>query len=200
MQLGIVYWVLPQLSADPKSAMGPQLFVCVLGVLIALTVTYLLRGLTASKRYDLLKHVPIVSRILTEYYQYEFLIGAASFLGVGHDLGAYCAYLASLPAGPLTSVGRRVTNELLRGVALPEALTDPLIPEQLVHLLAMGQEPELFTQSTAELARGTFAGLELRMNRLLAFVQPVMFLILGIQIVVMYANLLLPLYSVVERY
>lgn len=200
MQLGIVYWVLPQLSADPDKAMGPQLFICMIIVCTVLLAVVLIRGLTPQKRYDLLRHVPVVGKILTEYYQYEFMIGAASFLSVGRDLGAYCAYLTELPPGPLATVGRRVTNELLQGVALQKALVDPLVPASLVNLMAMGQEPQLFARSTAALARGLFNELEVRMNRLLAFVQPVMFLILGVQIVVMYAHLLLPLYSVVGRY
>lgn len=200
MQFGIVYWVLPQLSADPDQAMGPQLFICLSFVLTVLLITVFVKGMTPQKRYDVLHRVPVIGRILTEYYQYEFMIGAASFLGVGRDLGTYCAYLAEQAPGPLTQVGRRVTNELLTGVSLQTALKDDLVPASLVHLMAMGQEPRLFAQSTATLARGLFKNLELRMNRLLAFVQPLMFLILGVQIVVMYAHLLLPLYSVVERY
>lgn len=200
MQLGIVYWVLPQLSADPSAAMGPQMFVCVLIVVFVLLAFLGVRGLTPTKRYRILRGIPVVGRMLTEYYQYEFLIGVASFLGVGRDVGEYCAYLAGQTPGPLTELGRAVTNELLQGMPLKEALDKPLVPTQLVHLLGMGQEPHLFARSTAALAKGLFHDLEIRMNHLLAFVQPVMFLILGIQIVVMYANLLLPLYSVVGRY
>ncbi|WP_155286115.1 type II secretion system F family protein [Lacticaseibacillus zhaodongensis] len=200
LQAGIVYWVLPQLTMHPAGAMLPQIALCVAIIAGVLIVYVFVRGMDASRRYHLLRHVPIVGGIMNRYYQYEFTIGAASFLNVGRDLGIYCEYLAAMRQGPLAELGQRVTTEVKRGSSLSTALDDQLVPAGLVQLVEMGQAPDLFASSVATYARGIFADLQVQMNRILAFVQPLMFLILGVQIVLMYARLLLPLYSVIGGY
>lgn len=200
MQMGIIYWVLPQLQAGTNGALDRQPIIIGGCLCTILLVMLFLKGQTTQKRYALLRHVPIVGRLMTTYYQYEFMIGAASFLAVGRDLGAYCAYLVQTPAGPLATVGVSVTNQLLAGVPLQTALVNPLVPTGLIHLMSLGQEPALFAQSVNTFASTLFKGLQVRMNQLLAFVQPVMFMVIGVQIVLMYARLLLPLYSVVGGY
>lgn len=200
LQAGIVYWVLPQLTAQPGGAMLPQIALCVAVIAGVLLVYFFVRGLDATKRYHLLRHIPIVGTIMNRYYQYEFTIGAASFLNIGRDLGTYCEYLAAMRKGPLAELGEHVSAEVRQGTSLSTALTEPLVPAGLVQLVEMGQAPDLFASSVATYARGIFADLQVQMNRILAFVQPLMFLILGVQIVLMYARLLLPLYSVIGGY
>jgi competence protein ComGB len=200
LQAGIVYWVLPQLTLKPAGAMLPQLILCAVVLIVALLVILTVKGMTAESRYRLLRHIPIVGGMLQKYYQYEFVLGAASFLGVGRDLGSYCDYLAETGNGPLAALGDQVGEQIERGVSLPMALDDALVPSGFVQLVEMGQEPHLLARSVGAYARGLFTELQAQMGRILAFVQPVMFIVLGVQIVVMYARLLLPLYSVIGGY
>lgn len=200
LQAGIVYWVLPQLTMKPAGAMLPQLILCCVVLIAALLVVITVKGMTAESRYRVLRHIPIVGGMLRKYYQYEFVLGAASFLGVGRDLGSYCDYLAETGNGPLALLGDQVGEQVARGVSLPVALDDALVPSGFVQLVEMGQEPQLFARSVGAYARGLFTDLQAQMGRILAFVQPLMFIVLGVQIVVMYARLLLPLYSVIGGY
>ncbi|WDF81878.1 type II secretion system F family protein [Lacticaseibacillus pabuli] len=197
LQAGIVYWVLPQMTAKPAGAMVPQILLIVFVLLVSGGVVLIMKGLDESARYRLLRHVPIVGGMLARYYQYEFAIGAASFLGVGRDLADYCDYLSERGTGPLAELGDRVTVAVAQGEPLPAALHNALVPQGFVQLVEMGQEPELFSRSVAAYAKGMFGELQAQMNQLLGFVQPILFLVLGVQIVVMYARLLLPLYSVI---
>lgn len=200
LQAGIVYWVLPQLTAKPAGAMLPQIVLCVVALLGGISVAITVKGMSAESRYQMLRHVPIVGGMLRKYYQYEFVLGAASFLSVGRDLGAYCDYLATMANGPLAILGEHVGDQIARGVSLDAALNDDLVPTGFVQLAQMGQEPQLFARSVRAFAQGLFTDLQVQMNRILAFVQPLMFIVLGVQIIVMYARLLLPLYSVIGGY
>jgi competence protein ComGB len=200
LQAGIVYWVLPQLTLKPAGAMLPQIIMCCAVLIAVLVVVITVKGMTAESRYHLLRHIPIVGGMLQKYYQYEFVLGAASFLGVGRDLGSYCDYLGATGSGPLATLGDQVGEQVMRGVGLPVALDNVLVPKGFVELVEMGQEPQLFARSVGAYARGLFTDLQAQMGRILAFVQPLMFIVLGVQIVVMYARLLLPLYSVIGGY
>ena len=197
LQAGIVYWVLPQMTQKPAGAMLPQVLLLVAVFICGGGIVVLMKGMDESARFRLLRHLPIIGGMLARYYQYEFAIGAASFLGVGRDLADYCDYLAERGTGPLAELGDAVTIAVAQGQPLLQALQNALVPQGFVQLVEMGQEPELFSRSVAAYARGMFGELQTQMNQLLGFVQPVLFLVLGVQIVVMYARLLLPLYSVI---
>lgn len=197
LQAGIVYWVLPQLTTHTGQKIWPQIVLCLGSLLGLILMLAIVRRLHPRRRYQLLRRLPLIGGMLRRYYQYEFVLGASSFLHAGRDLADYCTYLADHDQGPLADLGAQVADAVERGEPLRLALTQPLVPLGFVQLAEMGQTPNLFGRSVATYARGLFTDLERQMTRLLAFVQPALFLVLGVQIVGLYAQLLLPLYSVI---
>ncbi|WP_288762481.1 type II secretion system F family protein [uncultured Lacticaseibacillus sp.] len=195
LEVGIVYWVLPQLTQKQPVIPWPQIIVVAVIVGVCVLAIWFIRVLDSAGRYQLLRRWPVIGVMLTRYYQYEFTVGAGTFLRGGQDLAGYCRYLARLDAGPLTSLGRRVVDGLAEGEALNAVLKDPLVPAGVTRLLSLGQSQAEFAQTVETYAKGLFADLQARMNKMLALIQPLLFLVIGVQIVVMYTRLLLPLYS-----
>ncbi|KRM88343.1 type II secretory pathway competence component [Lacticaseibacillus thailandensis DSM 22698 = JCM 13996] len=195
LEVGIVYWVLPQLTEQQPAVPWPQILTAVVIILLVVGVVWFIRVLDRNGRYHMLRHCPVVGGMMTRYYQYEFTVGAGTFLRGGQDLAGYCRYLAQLDAGPLTSFGQRVVAGLADGDGLSIVLRDPLVPKGIVRLLALGQSEGEFTHAVETYAKGLFMDLQARMNKMLALIQPLLFVVIGAQIVVMYTNLLLPLYS-----
>jgi competence protein ComGB len=156
------------------------------------------------RRYPLLRYrigwwVPGVRGLIRGYYQYQFVAGASHFLGAGQELSAYCQQLAQLPTGVLQGVGTRVVARLTAGEALGVALAEPLIYAPAAELVQLGQPPALVQTGMSLFAESLFQALATRFERLLALIQPLLFVAIGAQIVWVYLQILGPLYQGIGR-
>ncbi len=195
--LQLVLWlgVLPTLQLTPTRSWRWQIGIVAglggggLGVWLAS------RLLQPLMRYRLSQYVPGIRGLVRGYYQYQFMTGASQFLAAGEDLVAYCHQLARMPATVLRRVGQDVVAALDAGQPLAIALKQPLIYPPAVELLQLGQPTPLVQAGITMFARNLFGQLRQRFERLLTLVQPVMFLLIGGQIVWVYMDILGPLYQ-----
>ncbi|MFD1483856.1 type II secretion system F family protein [Lacticaseibacillus baoqingensis] len=193
--LQLVLWlaILPTLQMQPDPRWWVPLAVMAAVVLVSGIAALALRR-RPTLRLQLSWWVPGIKGVVRGYYQYQFVVGASHFLGAGQGLSAYCQQLAKLPPGVLQGVGARVISRLATGAALGDAMAEPLIYAPAAELVQLGQPPELVQAGMALFAQSLFQALAARFERLLALIQPVLFLAIGAQIVWVYLQILGPLY------
>ncbi|WP_461226443.1 type II secretion system F family protein [Lacticaseibacillus suihuaensis] len=192
-----VLWVqlLPALGTGNVTGLRVQAVVVgVLGAVAGL-LTIGWHRLSPRHRGRLLLRLPGVAAMARDYYRYQFVSGAAQFLAGGLPLTAYLDQLATLAPGVWRHTAQVMQARVAAGTALDAVLDHPLVYPPARKLLGMGQTPALVSSGMALLARDLLAALTARSERWLALVQPVMFLLIGIQIVLMYQTLLGPLYG-----
>nr|WP_257793759.1 type II secretion system F family protein [Lacticaseibacillus kribbianus] len=192
-----VLWVqvLPALGADGTQTLRQQAL-AVAGVgLLVLPAVWGWHRLSPLHRGRLMLRLPGVRGLALGYYRYQFVSGAAQFLAGGLPLTAYLTQLAALEPNVLSVAAQGMLSRVAAGESLDAALDHPLVYPPARKLLALGQTPALVTAGMALLAKELMAALTARSERLLALVQPLMFLLIGIQIVLMYQTLLGPLYG-----
>ena len=194
--LQLVLWlgVLPALQLAPTQSWRWQLgIVAGLGAIIV-GAGVVARGLAPRARFRLSQWIPGLRGLVKLYYQYQFMVGASQFLAAGSGLVAYCQQLAKLPQTVLQQVGQRVVDALAAGQPLASALRQPLIYPPAAELFQLGQAAPLVQAGVSLFASSLFEQLKQRFERLLTLVQPVMFLVIGGQIVWVYMDILGPLY------
>ena len=194
LQVVVVFGVLPALSLPRSELVLVQLGG--LAVLIGLCVLIYLvwRRLTPLKRLLVLQKVPGMRQVLRMYYQFQFTSGAAQFLLAGADISDFCRHLATLE-GPLGNLGSRIQAKVQRGQELTEALQEPFVPDEVARLLTLGQSRHLVAEGLKLSGEQLFFNLQRQLEKLVNLIQPLLFLLIGGEILLVYLQILLPLYQ-----
>ncbi|KRM73058.1 type II secretory pathway competence component [Lacticaseibacillus brantae DSM 23927] len=193
LQVGVSVVILPSLGQAATIPIWP---VGMIGGFGAVWCGW--RILPVQRRLRIRLGSPIIGSIWRLFYQFEFLEGARLFIQAGQDLVTYGTYLATIPDLALQQVGHQISARLARGESLLNALKHPLVPEALLNLVTLGQSSERFTAAVKILTQQWFDRLQQKIERVIIWVQPVMFLGLGIQIVLTYLQVLAPMYQMME--
>ncbi|MHA3065731.1 type II secretion system F family protein [Lacticaseibacillus saniviri] len=198
IQIGVIGVVKPLLTGQAFSfnVMLPVSLVVVIGLIGFLVRHY--RQHRLAWQGGLLKW-PIVGPLLRYYYHYQFALGAYAFSLAGQDLARYCQALGQLRQNMLAKVGQTVSQRLASGASLVQALDQPLIPADVGLLIQLGQPPAQFQLALAILSQRLFKQLTQYLERLIALVQPLLFLVIGVQIVLVYWQVLQPVYQLMEE-
>lgn len=202
VSLQLVLWlgVLPSLQMQTTMTNWWPLVVVISVLILSLSGWFGLRRLPAVTCYRLSQVVPVVRGLVNNYYQYQFAVGASHFLAAGLELSAYCELLAGLSDTVLAHTGQSVVSELTAGAPLEKALHQRLIYPPIVELIGLGQEQTLVAHGVELFAQALFTRLRQRFEQVMALVQPVLFLVIGAQIVMVYMGMLGPLYNSVNQY
>lgn len=202
VSLQLVLWlgVLPSLQMQTTANNWWPLAGVVGTLLLGLGVWLGMRHLPAVVRYRVSQMLPGVSGLVNDYYRYQFAVGAGHFLTAGLALSAYCELLAGLSGSVLAPTGQAVVTALAAGVPPEQALRQPLIYPPIAELIGLGQTSQLVAHGVALFAQALFARLNQRFEQMMALVQPVLFLVIGAQIVLVYVGMLGPLYHSVNQY
>ncbi|WP_201251207.1 type II secretion system F family protein [Lacticaseibacillus rhamnosus] len=194
LQIVVVFGVLPALSLPQSNLVALQLIgLGVVTVIGFLGYCYWHR-LSPLKRLLVLQNVPGMRQLLRTYYQFQFTAGAAQFLLAGADIANFCQHLATLD-GPMGKLGIRIQAKVQQGYELSVALQEPLIPAEVARLLTMGQSHHLVATGLKLFGEQLFSRLQQQLERLVSLVEPFLFLIIGGEILLVYLQILLPLYQ-----
>ncbi|WP_390409412.1 type II secretion system F family protein [Lacticaseibacillus jixiensis] len=198
VQLVLWFAVLPSLMIAPSQTWRWQLLgLAAIGIVSAGALLVYAKA-SWHLRFALSRLVPGIRGLVMLYYQYQFVAGASHYLAAGLELSAYCQRLAKQPPSVLQHLGRQITQALADGQELTVAMQQKLVYPPLSELLALGQSEAIVRTGAKLFAQSLFAELQARYQRLLNLVQPVMFLLIGVQIVMVYMDILGPLYNSVR--
>ena len=194
LQIVVVFGVLPALSLPQSNLVALQLIGLGVVTVIGLLGYCYWHRLSPLKRLLVLQKVPGMRQLLRTYYQFQFTAGAAQFLLAGADIANFCQHLATLD-GPMGKLGARIQTKVQQGYELSVALQEPLIPAEVARLLTMGQSHHLVATGLQLFGEQLFSRLQQQLERLVSLVQPFLFLIIGGEILLVYLQILLPLYQ-----
>ena len=202
VSLQLVLWlgILPSLQMQATVNNWWPLLAVLSVLLLAFGSWFGLRRLPPTTRYRLSQVLPVVRGLVNDYYQYQFAVGASHFLAAGLALSAYCELLAGLSDSVLAHTGQAVATALAAGAPPEKALQQRLIYPPIAELIGLGQEQTLVAHGVDLFAQALFARLVQRFEQMMALVQPVLFLVIGVQIVLVYMGMLGPLYNSINHY
>ncbi|WP_407892607.1 type II secretion system F family protein [Lacticaseibacillus sp. N501-2] len=202
VSLQLVLWlgVLPSLQMQTTANNWVPMAAVVGSVIAGFTIWWVVKRLPATTRYQVSQLIPVVRGLVNDYYRYQFAVGASHFLTAGLALSAYCELLAGLSDSVLAATGQAVVAQLAAGASPQQALQQRLIYPPIAELVGLGQAQPLVARGVALFAQALFARLNQRFEQVMALVQPVLFLVIGAQIVLVYMGMLGPLYNSVNQY
>lgn len=195
MQVVLVVAVLPRLSLTQGMRVPLALWLDGALVVIGLIAAVLWSRLSPRQHFRLLHALPGLRPVVVINYQFHFASGAAAFLAAGRPITDYCRALATVSDPVLAEIGQKVTSGVQNGRALREVLNQELVYRPLQQLTELGQTTAFLATATRVLTTELLQASEAATQRLLALAQPLLFAWVGIQIVLLYTELLLPLYS-----
>ncbi|MDQ7937678.1 type II secretion system F family protein [Lactiplantibacillus sp. WILCCON 0030] len=174
--------------------LGSVTIVCILGTLI---VGGHLKRLPTRERYLWLARVPIVGALIRTYCGYYLTLNAGMLLAGGLELRGICEVSSHFKAQSLLQQqGHFVERSLLAGQSLGKIIkADRLLPDELSLLVGKESPTEQLSQEMIYFAMVQYQRLVRELNRLISWIQPLMFMVIAMVIVGTYLNILLPMYQ-----
>lgn len=166
-------------------------------LLALLIVVSHLKRLPVRARYTWLARWPLVGPLVRTYTGYYLTLSAGMLLSGGLGIRGICEVSRHFrPASLLQQQGHYVETALLSGAALPTIIQgDPLLPDELAVLVSKESPEEQLSQELIYFATVQYERLIQKMNRLISWIQPAMFLVIALVIITTYLNILLPMYN-----
>ncbi|WP_234002771.1 type II secretion system F family protein [Lactobacillus sp. CBA3605] len=189
-----------QVATAPAQARTWQLLLGSFGTLGLLSLSIVgahLKHLPVRERFRWLAPWPLIGPLVKTYCGYYLTLNAGMLLSGGLGLRAICEVSAHFKAQSLLQQqGTFVEQALLAGQALPAIIkADRLLPNELALLVSKESPTEQLSQELLYFATVQYDRLIRDLNRLISWIQPLMFMVIAVVIVGTYLNLLLPMYN-----
>ncbi|MFC3928312.1 competence type IV pilus assembly protein ComGB [Streptococcus caprae] len=205
IMLGLRHYLLPQLEAGNLATLlisySPQIF---LGTIMAIAVLglvayFVVKPMSKLKLCYVLARVPglssFVQLYLTAYYAREW----GSLLGQGLELTQVVSLMQEQPSRLFQELGQDLEQALLSGQTFHEKVaTYPFFRQEMSLMIEygevksrLGSELEIYAQETWEIF---FA----KITKTTQLIQPFIFMLVALIIVMIYAAMLLPMYQNME--
>lgn len=171
---------------------------CILLTLVASLLGWLIRFFRSSlvQRVNMLCKLPVFGSSFQLYYCYYVLSNVAMMVNHGLSLAEIGQVTAAFHTKSLLyHIGQSISRAGQKGEGLSTIIsTYRFIPKELPLLLEKGQTLEKLGQDLTAFANIQFQRLLGSIERLLTFVQPLLFVVVALIIVGMYLSILLPIY------
>ncbi|WP_416353957.1 type II secretion system F family protein [Agrilactobacillus fermenti] len=189
--LGGTPLVLPKMIFWVPACIGTMLVV-LMGVLY-----YRYRYLNAYQRVLFKVKLPLIGQIYLQYYQYLVCSNLAVLLGNGLNLSELLFALSRLSKESLFSqISLDIKCKLSQGKKLEKIVAfNPILPNDLIIFMKRGTTLSLLAEELNIYSELLFETLVARLNRLLLLIQPLAFLFVASIVVLIYLQLLLPIYK-----
>lgn len=188
-------WAVQVVQIFPQLFLGSLLVSLVIGILLFIWI----RRQPALKLYKYLSRLPFVGQnvklYLTAYYAREW----GNLLGQGIDLLDLVVLMQEQKAKLFCEIGADLEQALMIGQGLPERVaTYPFFNKELSLIIAYGEANARLGQELEVYAEEVWQAFFSRLNKATTFVQPLIFIVVAVVIVMIYAAMLLPMYQNME--
>jgi competence protein ComGB len=175
-------------------------FVFFLSLMISAFFYFRTRSSTPVKKAELYFRIPFLSTHLQLLYTQFFSRELSYLLTSGMSINQALKEVESQSYRPLfKEVAERVSMELRIGKSFPEALEDfVLFTDGLTEVIRHGERRGRLPQELLMYSQYCMETLEQSGKKLLAFVQPAVFLFVGIFILLIYFSIMIPLFQVMQ--
>lgn len=195
--------ILPNFNATaraPVQAISWELGLSSVAIIVLLgTIIVIghLKRLPARQRFLWLARLPIIGSLIRTYCGYYLTLNAGMLLAGGLELQGICEVSRQFKTQSLLQQqGEFVENRLLAGESLAMIIKhDRLLPDELSLLVGKESPTAQLSQEMIYFAMMQYRRLVRDLNRLISWIQPLMFMVIALVIVGTYLNMLLPMYN-----
>lgn len=169
------------------------------GILIVLFRLYLSEK-SAIETSTILVKMPIATDLLRLYYTQFLAMEWGQLIKGGTRLKEIIDIMKSDTNSNLVNeLGVVMTDYLMRGYTFSEAISEfEFLNEELVDIIDFGEQSSDLGKELLLYSSQCEEELQLRIERLMTFIQPIVFIGIGLTIVAIYAALLLPTFSMLN--
>lgn len=204
MMLGMKLYILPELQTGSNSPLdmllgsGMLLLVCLIMVSVGFYVW--LKRRDEYQRAQILVHLPIVGTTYLCFYQFTILQGWSMQFSSGLDLQKICLNNQNFVDGSIQNIiAKKILYCLKNGNQLQRMIDkEPLLPNELNILLFLGGASKEVAQDLKVLSELKFVDTQKSIKKLLKVIQPILFFIIAIFILIAYLMILLPVYGMMK--
>ncbi|QCX25209.1 type II secretion system F family protein [Companilactobacillus futsaii] len=205
MLIGMKIYIVPQL-AIAGSGKSIDLFLGIILIsliLLASGIIFLIADLRRKDEYHrslLLVKLPLVGKIYLHFFQFLILQGLGMQLASGMNFFIICESSNRFQKGSIQRyLGNKFIQELQQGKSLEQMIQEePLLPNQLQIIVQAGESGPQLAQDLLLISELKFEETKQELKKLLNLIQPILFGIIAIVIVVTYLIVLMPIYGMMR--
>lgn len=205
MLIGMKIYIVPQLSVAGSGQsidlfLGIVLLVIMVTVMVGLMMSYVIKKRLEYQRALLLVKLPLIGKIYLAFYQFLILQGLGMQLASGMNLFDICESNNRFQKHSLQAyLSRKIYNGLVSGQSLLKMIDEEiLLPQQLKVILQAGESGPQLAQDLLLMSELKFEETQGELKRILNLVQPVLFGVIAVVVVVTYLIVLMPIYGMMK--
>lgn len=205
MLIGMRIYIMPELAnwdtgtASFRSKLIKIILIAIflLSVLTALKLLLDFKKKTITNQIVLLCRLPVFGKLYKTYCHYYLTSNLALFVRSGMSIGSICNYMTHLDRESLLyQIGKRIEKGITDGQDVHKMILNAVfLPDELVFLIKKVSNRETLSEEINALSTLKYRNLVQAMERLVLIIQPILFGIVGIVIILMYISILTPMYS-----
>ncbi len=205
MLVGMKMYIVPQLDISGggktidlflKILLVSLIVICLMIVIFIIS----LHRKSEYRRAKTLVKLPLVGKVYLNFFQFLILQGLGMQLSSGMNLFSICESSNKFQKG---SIQNYLANKFITGLNQGQSLinlieNEILLPKQLRVILQAGESGSALAQDLLLMSELKFEETQRDLKRILNMVQPILFGIIAIVIVVTYLVVLLPIYGMMK--
>ncbi|EHO48578.1 type II secretion system F family protein [Lentilactobacillus kisonensis] len=194
--------LMPSVNTTKPDYLGMTLVNVVLGgTVLTLAGSFLYwRRQTILKRTQMIVRVPIIGTLYQKYIAYYLASNLATLLRNGLSVQEIYQTLNAFNSHSLLyALGQQLNEALIDGQSIKQMIARyRFIPQEIIKFMGSGNTIAEMANSMSAYSKLMFDDMILTTNKMIGFIQPAMFILIGITIVSTYFQLLIPIYSSVK--
>ncbi|BDR58536.1 type II secretion system F family protein [Xylocopilactobacillus apicola] len=176
-------------------------FFLVIGLTLSGLIFYLIVSLRpVTKQVQIFRKVPLIGKTILCYYHYLIMFDLTLFVQNGFSINQMIAICHSRPKKSyLFQISQQIEKEIISGtnlIAIVRKYT--YFPTELEQLLGRGLETENLKIEFSALTKIIYERLLAGIERIINKIQPLMFLFVGVCVVIVYLNIMLPIFQMMK--
>lgn len=203
IMLGLKNYLLPQLEGETNGAIllvnqFPLIFLSLIGFLLFLIglSNWFFRRQSAISGARFLTKIPLVSNFVKLYLTAYFAREWGNLIAQGVDLRQICQLMENQQSRIFAEVGSKMSGELTAGVNFSETVQKrQIFTPELALMIEYGELKDKLGVELAIYADECWEQFFSKVDRAMQLIQPVIFIFVALMIVLLYAAMLLPIYS-----
>lgn len=168
--------------------------------LICIFFLFFLTRKPVAKQVLILSRIPLIGKTILQYYHYLIMFDLTIFVKNGFSINQMIAVCKKRPRKSyLYQISHQIEREIINGTNIIVILRKhSYFPAELSHILGRGMEMDHLKIEFEALTKIIYSRLIKGIENIINKIQPTMFLFVGICVVVVYLNIMLPIFQMMK--
>lgn len=170
--------------------------------LFGLIFFIVLRRFNLTNQLKVISRIPMIGKTIHYYYYYLVMFDLTLFINNGFSINQMLEIGQNRPPRSyLYQISQQVKKEIISGKPLATIMQQHLyFPPELAQIITKGGENETLKVEFAALTKIIFQRLLTNIEKLINKIQPLMLIIVGVGVVIVYLNILLPVFEMMKGF